>query len=225
MRNNENEWKDFVREGDYNYRSTLSKKIDLRKQLRHLYSSSTRPNIIEVPPAKFLTITGRGEPGGEAYQAALNALYSVAYAVKFKAKAAGKDFVVMGLEGLWWWDDPQASFDEVSREEWNWKSMIRQPDFIAPEMVEEAKAEAMKKKGLGEIERVVLEEFHEGLSAQIMHIGPYSEEGVTIAKLHEFVQENGYKMRGYHHEIYMSDPRRTAPERLKTIIRQPIEKA
>jgi len=201
----------------------MSKKLDLRKQLKHLYSSSTKPSIVEVPPAKFLTITGRGEPGGEAYQAALNALYSVAYTVKFKAKAAGNDFVVMGLEGLWWWDDPEASFHEVPREEWNWKSMIRQPDFVTPGAVEEAKAEAREKKGLKEIDRVVLEEFHEGLSAQIMHIGPYSEEGETVAKLHRFIEENGYKPRGHHHEIYMTDPRRTAPEKWKTIIRQPIK--
>ena len=203
----------------------MSKKIDLRKKLKPFYSSSKKPNIVDVPPAKFLTITGHGEPGGEAYQAALNALYSVAYTVKFKAKAAGKDFVVMTLEGLWWWDNPEKSLDEVPKEEWNWKSMIRQPDFITPEMMEEAKAEAKKKKGLKEIDRVVLEEFHEGLSAQIMHIGPFSEEGETIAKLHKFIEENGYKMRGYHHEIYMSDVRRAAPEKWKTIIRQPIKKA
>ena len=203
----------------------MSKKIDLRKQLKPFYSSSRKPNIVDVPPAKFLAITGRGEPGGEAYQAALNALYSVAYTVKFKAKAAGKDFVVMTLEGLWWWDDPEASFGEVPREEWDWKSMIRQPDFITPEMAEEAKAEAKEKKGLKEIDRVVLEEFHEGLSTQIMHIGPFSEEGETIAKLHKFIEENGYKMRGYHHEIYMSDIRRAAPEKWKTIIRQPIKQA
>jgi hypothetical protein len=203
----------------------MSEKIDLRKQLKHLYSSSKKPDVIDVPPAKFLTITGRGEPGGEAYQAALNALYSVAYSVKFRAKAAGKDFVVMNLEGLWWWDDPEAYFGEVSREEWNWKSMIRQPDFITLEMVEGAKAEAKEKKGLKEIDRVILEDFNEGSSAQIMHIGPFSEEGETIAELHMFIEENGYKMRGYHHEIYMSDVRRTAPKRWRTIIRQPIEKA
>jgi len=203
----------------------MSKKIDLRKQLKPFYSSSKNPNIIDVPPGKFLTITGRGEPGGKAYQEAMNALYSVAYTFKFKAKAAGKDFTVMTLEGLWWLDDPKASFDDVPREEWKWKSMIRQPNFATPEIVKQAKVEAKKRRGLKEIDRVLLEEFHEGLSAQIMHIGPYSEEGETIAKLHNFIKENGYKMRAHHHEIYMSDPRRTAPERWKTIIRQPVEKA
>jgi len=205
--------------------SIMSKKVDLRKQLKAFYSSPKKPNIINVPPAKFLTITGRGEPGDETYREAMNALYSVAYTVKFKAKAAGSDFTVMTLEGLWWFDNPNASFPDVPREEWNWKSMIRQPDFITPKMVEEAKAEAKEKKELKEIDRVVLEQFDEGLSAQIMHIGPYSEEAETIAKLHKYIKENAYRMRGHHHEIYMSDPRRTAPERCKTIIRQPIEKA
>jgi len=203
----------------------MVKKTDLRKQLKPFYSSANKPNIIDVPRGKFLAITGRGEPGGKPYRDAMNALYSVAYTVKFRAKAAGRDFTVMTLEGLWWLDVPNISFADVPREQWNWKSMIRQPDFITPKMMEEAKAEAKEKKGLNEIDRVVLEQFREGLSAQIMHIGPYSEEAETIAKLHKFIEENGYEMRGHHHEIYMSDPRRTAPERWKTIIRQPIEKA
>ncbi len=203
----------------------MNQKIDLRKQLKPFYSSSTKPNIIDVSSTNFLMMVGRGEPGGEVYQAVLNALYSVAYTVKFKSKADGTDFTVMGLEGLWWLDDPEASFEKVPREEWNWKSMIRQPDFVTADMVEESKREAKEKKDLEDIGRVVLEEFHEGLSAQIMHIGPYSEEGGTIEILHRFIEENGYKMIGYHHEIYLSDPRRAAPEKLKTIIRHPIEKA
>lgn len=203
----------------------MSKKIDLRKQLKPLYSSSKNPSIVDIPSAKFLTITGRGEPGGEAYQAALDALFSTAYTVKFKAKAVGRDFVVMTLEGLWWWDGPEDSFEKVPKEKWNWKSMIRQPDFITSEMVEEAKKEVKQNKGLEGIDRVILEEFHEGLSAQILHIGPFSEEGGTITKLNEFIEENGYKMRGHHHEIYLSDPRRASPEKWRTIIRHPIEKA
>jgi len=194
--------------------------------LKQLYSSSRRPNIIEVPPAKFLMITERGEPGGGGYQTALRALYSVAYRVKSKAKAAGRDFVMMPLEGLWWWDEPA---DDMSRspprEEWNWKSMIRLPDFVTRKMVEEAKTEVRKGKGLEKADNVVLEEYNEGLSAQILHIGPYSEEEKTIKKLHRFINERGYRVRGYHHEIYLSDPRRTPPGRWRTIIRQPIERA
>ncbi len=201
-------------------------KLDLRKELKQFYTARKKPVIIDVPLGKFLTITGRGEPGGEAYQAALNALYSVAYTVKFKSKKEGRDFTVMTLESLWWWDMPATMLTEAPpREEWNWKSMIRQPDFMTKEMVEAAKEEAKSKKGLKEVDNVVLEVFEEGLSAQIMHVGPYSEEGPTIDRLHAFIAENGYMMRGLHHEIYLSDPRRTAPERWRTIIRQPIEKA
>jgi len=202
-------------------------KLDLRKELKQYYRAKKKPEIIDIPPGKFLTITGRGEPGGSAYQAALNALYSLSYTLKFKCKAEGRDFTVMGLEGLWWWDDRSifSLEDAPPREEWNWKSMIRQPDFITGEMLEEIRPQVREKKGAPEVDEVVLESFHEGLSAQIMHVGPYSEEGPTIERLHAFIVENGYRMRGLHHEIYLSDPRRTAPERWRTIIRQPIEKA
>lgn len=206
--------------------STMSK-LDLRRELKEFYAASAeKPKIVEVPKGKFLAITGRGEPGGPAYTAALNALFSVAYTLKFKAKAAGNDFTVMGLEGLWWWDDPSITdlANAPPREEWNWKSMIRQPDFVTEDMVDEVRREVRDKKMIKEVDLIKLETFDEGLSAQIMHVGPYSEEGPTIKKLHGFIKENGYKMRGLHHEIYMSDPRRVPPERWKTIIRQPIEK-
>ncbi len=202
----------------------MAEKLNLRKELKHLYSSPAKPNIIDVPSGKFLVYGGRGEPGGEEYMAAMSALYPVAYTLKFKSKERGRDFTVMALEGLWWFEDPEATFEDVRPEDWNWKSLIRQPDFITPEQVEEAKVEAKAKKGLEEIDQVKLEEFHEGLSAQIMHVGPYSQETPTVARLHDFIREEGYKKRGHHHEIYISDPNRTAPERLKTIIRQPIEK-
>ena len=200
-------------------------KLDLRKELKQFYTAKSKPSIVDVPEGRFLTITGRGEPGGEAYQAALNALYSVAYTVKFRSKKEGRDFTVMALEGLWWWDTPATTLREAPPpEEWNWKSMIRQPDFMTEEMVEAAKGEVKAKKGLKEVDNIVLESFDEGLSAQILHVGPYSEEGPTIERLHAFIAENGYRMRGIHHEIYLSDPRRVPPERWKTIIRQPIEK-
>lgn len=202
-------------------------KLDLKKELKEFYKASAKkPNIIDVPEGKFVTITGRGAPGGAAYQAALNALYTAAYTLKFKCKAEGKDFTVMTLEGLWWWDDP--SITDVSKappmEEWNWKSIIRMPDFVTEEMIKAVSEEVREKKGIEEVNKIKLETFHEGLSAQILHIGPYSEEGPTVKRLHDFIKENGYKMRGLHHEVYMSDPRRVPPERWKTIIRQPVEK-
>ncbi len=200
-------------------------KLDLRKQLKRYYTAKKEPEIVDVPPGQFLSITGRGEPGGEEYTAALQALYSLSYTLKFRCKAEGRDFTVMGLEGLWWWDEDVVYNMEKAppRDRWNWKCMIRQPEYITKEMVEEARAKVMEKTG-PVVERVVLEGFHEGLSAQVMHVGPYSEEGPTIRRLHDFIEEQRYRPRGHHHEIYLSDPRRTAPERIRTIIRQPIEK-
>jgi hypothetical protein len=201
-------------------------KLDLRKELKQFYTAKKKPSIIDIPPGKFLTITGRGEPGGQEYQAALNALYGLSYTLKFKCKAEGRDFTVMALEGLWWFDDEGVFSleDAPPRGDWNWKSMIRQPDFITEEMLEEIRPQVREKRGLPEVDEVKLEAFHEGLSAQIMHVGPYSEEGPTIERLRAFIAENGYVMRGRHHEIYLSDPKRTAPERWKTIIRQPVER-
>ena len=202
-------------------------KLDLKKELKEFYRASAKKvSILDVPKGTFITMMGRGAPGGSAYTAALTALYAVAYTLKSKYKAEGRDFTVMPLEGLWWWDDPNITTiaDAPPREEWNWKSMIRMPDFIADEMVTRVRTEVKEKKGLNEVDNIRLETFREGLSSQIMHIGPYSEEGPTIQKLHTFIKENGYTTRGLHHEIYLSDPRRTPPERWKTIIRQPIKK-
>jgi hypothetical protein len=202
-------------------------KLDLKKELKEIYKASTRkPNLVDVPKGRFLSITGRGEPGGLAYTNALNALYAVAYTLKFKSKTDGRDFTVMPLEGLWWWDAQNfTSFvDAPPKDEWNWRSLIRFPDFITQNVVEVAKVEAKAKKNIAEIDKIILETFNEGLSAQIMHIGPYSEEEPTIQKLHSFIKEMGYKMKGLHHEIYMSDPRRVPKERWKTIIRQPVKK-
>lgn len=201
-------------------------KLDLRKELKRFYTAKKKPDIIDVPPGRFLTIVGRGEPGGEVYSAGLNALYGLSYALKFRCKAEGRDFKVMALEGLWWWDD-DAIFsleDAPPRDEWNFKSMIRQPDYVTGEMLEEVRPGVREKRPLPEVDQVRLETFHEGLSAQILHVGPYSGEQPTVDRLHAFIDEQGYRLRGRHHEIYMSDPRRTAPERIKTIIRHPIEK-
>ncbi len=199
-------------------------KLDLRKELKRYYSAKRKPEILDVPPGRFLTYMGRGAPESEAYQAALTALYGMSYTLKFKSKAEGRDFTVMALEGLWWWDDPTVFDleDAPPREEWNWRSMIRQPDFSTQEMVDEVRREVREKRGPA-VDAVALETFHEGLSAQIMHIGPYSEEGPTGRTLHTFIEESGYRMRGRHHEIYLSDPRRSKPENLKTILRQPVE--
>lgn len=200
-------------------------KLDLRKELKRYYTAKRRPEILDVPPGSFIAIAGRGAPGGEGYSAALQALYGLSYTLKFKCKAQGRDFTVMGLESLWWWDDSGAVDMESAppRDNWNWKSMIRQPDFVTPGMVDEIRGEVREKRG-PTVDDAVLETFHGGLSAQIMHVGPYSEEGPTIRRLHEFIDASGYRLRGHHHEIYLSDPRKSKPENLKTIIRQPVER-
>jgi hypothetical protein len=201
-------------------------KIDLRKTLKSLYSPKEKPEIVDVPAFNYLTYTGRGEPGGEAYSESLNALYAAAYTLKFASKKKGRDFNVMTLEGLWWWDNPGIINleDAPPRETWNWTSMILVPDFITAASLEEVKPELVDKKGKA-VERVRLEKMHEGLCAQILHVGSYSDEPRSQKLLHEFIEEHGYRLRGRHHEIYMSDPRRTPLEKWRTILRHPIEKA
>jgi len=199
-------------------------KLDLRKELRRYYTAKKRPEMIDVPEGRFLTILGKGDPNGEEYQQAMVALYGVSYTLKFDRKAKGRDYNVMHLEGLWWVDGGVFDLnDPAPREQWRWKSMIRQPDFVTGEMVEEIRPSVREKRG-AMVDQVKLESFHEGLSAQVMHVSPYSEEGPTIQLLHDYITELGYRMRGDHHEIYLSDPRRSKPEKLKTIIRHPIEK-
>ena len=198
-------------------------KLNLTKALKAFYTSSTEPNVVTVPAGRFLTIVGRGAPGGPVYQQKLEALYAVAYGVKFKAKAEGNDFVVSKLEGLWWFDDPTAT--DVPRDEWNWKLMIRQPEFVTPDMAAQAKPEAHAKKKMDAVLEVEFETYDEGLSAQILHLGPFADEGPTIARLHEFIRASGHRPHGLHHEIYLSDARKVPPDKLRTIIRQPMRKA
>jgi len=129
---------------------------------------------------------------------------------------------VMALEGLWWADDLRA-FSSARKDEWKWTAMIMQPDIITPELVELARADLIEKKNPAAAPKIRLEAYHEGLSAQIMYFGPYADEGPTIQRLHDFIHESGHQLRGKHHEIYVGDPRRTAPEKLKTVIRQPMQ--
>lgn len=199
-------------------------KLDPRATLKHLYNPSARDfTSVQVPAMNFLMIDGIGDPNtSQAYKDALNALYSVAYTLKFTAKKAqGVDYPVMPLEGLWWTLDP-AGFSMARRAEWQWKMFIMQPDLITAEMVEQAKKEAVRKKELPALPLMRFEPFEEGLAIQILYIGPYRDEGPTIARMHQYIEENGYELHGKHHEIYLGDPRRTAPEKLKTVIRHPI---
>lgn len=189
-----------------------------------LYTARKVPEIIEIPEGRFLTFVGRGAPESEVFQQAIGALYAVAYGLKFNLKAGGKDFRVPALEGLWWVDDPPAWLT-TPREQWNWKLLIRMPDVVTDDLFSRVRQQAIAKKKAPEIGQVEFETFAEGLVAQVLHVGPFSAEPETIQRLHAFIQESGYKPRGLHHELYLSDFRRTAPEKLKTILRQPVAKA
>lgn len=201
------------------------KKKDFKKELKHLYGASAKKvEAVEVPQMNFLMIDGEGDPNtAESYSNAIEALYSLSYALKFMVKKGewGIDYGVMPLEGLWWADDMTA-FAVGNKDAWKWTMMIMQPEFIIPDMVESARQEVGRKKNPVALPLIRFEAFKEGKAAQIMHIGPFSEEGPTIEKVHAFIENTGSRRRGKHHEIYLSDIRRAAPEKWKTIIRQPL---
>jgi len=201
-------------------------KIDYKKELKHLYGPSTKDFVIvEVPEMNFLTINGTGDPNtAQSFQEAIEALYSLSYALKFIVKKSGKDidYVVMPLEGLWWTDD-MSKFSINNKKAWKWTLMIMQPAPITKELVDKARAEVMKKKQQPALLKVRFKSYKEGLSAQIMHTGPFSAEGPTIRKLHSFITGHGHKIWGKHHEIYLSDFRKTKPDKLRTVLRQPIK--
>lgn len=199
------------------------KKIDLKKELKYLYQPSAKEAVlVEVPAMNFLMIDGRGDPNtSPAYQEAVEALFSVAYAVKFKVKKTlAIDYGVLPLEGLWWADD-MAAFSAGDKSDWQWTMMIMQPEFVSAALVRDTIAEVKKKKDLPALAKLRFEPFAEGKCAQILHVGPFSTEGPTIAKLHAFIVSNG-KLSGKHHEIYLSDIRKADPAKWKTIIRQPL---
>jgi len=202
--------------------------VDLVRELKPLYAPSAKhPVIVEVPELAFLMIDGRGDPNtSEAYQEAIEALYSIAYTAKFRFKKADpeRDFKVTPLEGLWWSDSEQPRMDELQaqRDDWYWTMMLALPDQVTAAEVAAAAEAAARRRPVPAAGRARLERFAEGLAAQIMHVGPYSAEAPTIERLHAFVEAQGYEFRGRHHEIYLGDPRRTAPERLKTVIRHAV---
>ena len=201
------------------------KKVDYKKELKHLYgSSSKKVVIVEVPSMNYFMVDGEGGPAAESYQQAIEALYGLSFTVKFDVKkGVGLDYTVMPLEGLWWAKDITA-FSADRKDEWLWKMMIMQPDYVTAKHVNAATKQLREKKNPLALDKIRFESYHEGLSVQILHIGPYDDEGPTIAQMHKFIDENGYQLHMKHHEIYLSDPRRSKPEKLKTVLRQPITK-
>jgi hypothetical protein len=204
----------------------MATKIDLRKELKHLYNPSSKQiAVVDVPEMNFLMIDGQGDPNtSAAYRDAVEALFAVSYTLKFMIKKSESpvDYAVMPLEGLWWVED-MTKFSMNDKQAWKWTSMIMQPEYITEELLQEALGQVRKKKDLPALSGMRFESFHEGQAAQILYFGPYADEGPTIEGIHRFIAEQGNRLRGQHHEIYLSDPRRTTPAKLKTVIRQPFD--
>lgn len=198
-------------------------KIDFKRELSELYAPAREPSLVSVPELAFLMVDGHGDPNtSAAYSAAVETLFSVAYAARFAVKrSGGTDFAVMPLEGLWWAAD-MSRFKLEDKSDWSWTALIMQPEPVTAKIVELARQKAAAKKSLPALELLRFARFTEGLAAQVMYRGAYADEGPAIARLHEFIAEQGYAPAGKHHEIYLSDPGRTAPEKLKTVIRQPV---
>jgi hypothetical protein len=200
------------------------KTIDLGEKYKAEYSAPKKPALIDVREDTYLAIDGQGAPGGEAFTSAIGALYGIAYTVKMTRKFAGRpDYTIARLETVYWSD--AGCVDAAPRDQWRWTHLIRTPGFVKPKELADALA-ALKKRGKeGLSAQVTLRPLAAGRCVQMLHVGPYDRVGQTMALMNEFVRSQGLEFHGRHHEIYISDPRRVAPEKLKTILRQPVRKA
>ncbi len=197
-------------------------KLDLVREHKAYYKAGKKPGIVEFKESGYLAIEGKGEPAGELFVSRLEALYPLAYGIKKICKEEDNDFGVPKLEGLWWVEGDRSALT-VPRSEWHWKLLIRMPDFVSGATMLSVQSEVAKKKKNDSIQEISFEKFTEGKCVQIMHIGPYSSEPATINALMEFMAENSLIVNGLHHEIYLSDPRKTEPIKLKTLIRYPVK--
>ena len=201
-------------------------KIDFKKEWKHLYNPpKTKFTILDIPKLQFLMVDGHGDPNtAREYEEAIEALYGVAYKMKFiSKKTLEKDYVVPPLEGLWWAEDMAAFSSERDKSQWDWTMMIMTPEWIEAEMFTLALDEVRKAKNPAALDKVRLEYYHEGLSVQIMHVGSFDDEGPVLEEMHDkFIPANGYIENGKHHEIYLSDFRKVSPDKLKTVLRQPV---
>lgn len=207
---------------------TVAEKVDLKKQLPTYTARRGRFDLVEVPPLTYLAVDGHGDPNvAPAYTAAVSSLYPLAYALKFLSRTQlGRDYTVMPLEGLWWSSDMDAFTSDRDKSRWDWTLLVLTPDWLTAEHVETARETVARKGGAPRLDEVRLERLEEGLCVQTLHVGPYDAEGPVLDALHhEFVPAHGLHLTGKHHEIYLGDARRTAPERLRTILRQPVTRS
>lgn len=209
----------------------MTAKVDFKKDYKDLYLPKTKPMLIDVPEMQFIMVDGAGDPNSEAYQQAIGILYGLTFTIKM-SKMSGKqpsgyyEYVVPPLEGLWWVSGGAFSFDQ--RENWLWTSMIRQPEFVTPAVFDWAVEECGCKKPELDLTRARVSSFKEGLCVQIMHLGPYADEPRSVELMKDFMADNNLidetGSERKHHEIYLSDPRKTAPEKLKTVLRHPVDR-
>jgi hypothetical protein len=202
-------------------------KIDFKKEYNALYKASpTKIELVEVPALNYIMCDGIGDPNNsQMFNDAIEALFSLSYTIKFMIRnGAGQiDYGVMPLEGLWWAED-MTTFNMHDRHLWKWTLMIMQPNIVTTEVYESAKEQLGKKKNTAKLDQLRFETMEEGLCAKILHKGAYDTEPATIENLHKWINDNGYRLRDRHREIYLNDVRRTIPANLKTILRQPIDK-
>jgi hypothetical protein len=204
----------------------FSRKIDHKKLYSELYNPPTKQfSVVTVPPLQYLMIDGAGDPNNNpAWKGAIEGLYALSFALKFAAKKQGADYTVMPLEGLWHTDESATEFNIQDRTRWQWTAMVMQPEQVTPALFETVRREVAAKKKLEVLERIRLETLDEGLSVQTMYIGAYADELPTIDAMIAFMKANGYAKNGRHHEIYLSDPNRVAPAKMKTVLREPTRK-
>jgi hypothetical protein len=202
-----------------------AEKIDLYKLHRDQYVALEKPQLVETKPAKYLSVTGRGAPGSQEFSSKIGALYGMAYTIKMTRKFSGmQDYAVCKLECQYWIDGDNIDFASTPQEQWNWKFLMRTPDFIEEDDLENAVKKLLAKGKEPEVKQVRLESLSEGLCVQALHVGSYDRERETIEKMMAFADGQGFEFHGTHHEIYLSDPRRVPLEKLKTILRIPVKK-
>jgi hypothetical protein len=200
-----------------------AEKVDLYKLHKNEYVTPKKPVLLDVQPAKYLSISGTGAPGSEEFQKKMGALYGTAFTMKFESKFAGCDYAVCKPEGIYWTNAGGPGFQSLPMDQWHWDLIIRTPDFVTAPRLKAAQAK-MLGKGVPEAAEVAFQKLREGKCVQVLHVGPYTEEQATVESMCAFARSEGYEFAGKHHEIYLSDPRRVAPEKLKTILRIPVRR-
>lgn len=205
-------------------------KLDLTKKYKSYYTAKTKPETVDIDDAQYLSIIGKGDPSDKLFAENIEALYSVAYTIKFSFKALNKDFVVAKLEGLWWYDENKYknvgivdSPKQIPRSEWEYRLLIRMPDFVNKIDINDAIKIVIDKKWIQKAKLIELFKMTEGKVVQMLHVGPFDKEQETLQVMTEYIKENKFSRNGLHHEIYLSDFRKTESSKLKTILREPIK--